>query len=156
MLRRVKPYLSQQSLQTIYHSLILPHFDYCSLVWGNCNETLKNKLQKLQNRAARVITGDTYDIRSYEILDKLGWKTLEERREEQMASIVTKPLNNECPPDSSMFEFSNNTNYNLRSNKNTLLLSKPKTNAMKRSFSYVAAKVSNKFLILNTAKLAPN
>jgi hypothetical protein len=25
-------------------------------------ESLKKKLQKLQNRAARVITGDTYDI----------------------------------------------------------------------------------------------
>ena len=73
------------------------------------------------------ITGDTYDIRSYEILGKLGWKTLEERMEEQMASIVTKALNNECPPDiTSMFEFSNNTNYNLRSNNNTLMLSKPK------------------------------
>ena len=28
----------------------------CSLVWGNCGKTLSNKLQKLQNRAARVTT----------------------------------------------------------------------------------------------------
>ena len=33
-------------------SLVQSHFDYCSLVWGNCGKTSSNKLQKLQNRAA--------------------------------------------------------------------------------------------------------
>ena len=59
ILRRAKKYISQQSLLTIYHSLVQPYFDYCSLVRGNCNQTCKDKLQKLHNRAARVITGDT-------------------------------------------------------------------------------------------------
>ena len=45
---------------------------------------LKLNLQKLQNRAARVITGDNYDVRSKQILLKLGWKTLEERRQNLM------------------------------------------------------------------------
>ena len=53
------------------------------MVWGNCGEGSKEKLQRLQNRAARVITGDTYKIRSTDILKKLNWKTLEERRKEQ-------------------------------------------------------------------------
>jgi hypothetical protein len=39
-----------------------------SLVWSNCSETLKLNLQKLQNRAARVITGDNYDVQSKQIL----------------------------------------------------------------------------------------
>ena len=58
ILRRAKKYISQQSLLTIYQSLVKPYFDYCSLVWGNCNQTCKDKLQKLHNRAARVITGE--------------------------------------------------------------------------------------------------
>ena len=59
----------------MYHSLVLPYFDYCSLVWNNCSQTLKDKVQRLQNRAARVITGDNYnyDIRSSDIFNKLGW-----------------------------------------------------------------------------------
>ena len=70
-----------------------------------------------------------------EILANVGWKTLQERREEQMASHASKALNNKYPPSiTSMFEISNNTNYNLTSNNNMLMLSKPKTNAMKRSF----------------------
>ena len=54
ILRRVKQYVSVRSLQIIYKSLVLPYFDYCSMVWGNCNQTEQQKLQKLQNRAARI------------------------------------------------------------------------------------------------------
>ena len=142
ILRRAKKYISQQSLLTIYQSLVQPYFDYCSLVLGNCNQACKDKLQKLDNRAARVITGDTYDVRSSEILLKLRWETLDKRREEQMIDMVNKALNHMCPPAiTSMFHIANNENYDLRSNNKMLMLSKPKTNAMKRSFSYFAAKV---------------
>jgi hypothetical protein len=44
---------------------------YCSPLWDNCGIGLKDRLQKYQNRAARVITGATYDIRSSELLDNL-------------------------------------------------------------------------------------
>ena len=37
MLRRVKTVASQDLLKIMYKSLILPHFVYFSLVWGNCN-----------------------------------------------------------------------------------------------------------------------
>ena len=33
ILRRAKPYISQESLDYLYQSLIQPHFDYCSMVW---------------------------------------------------------------------------------------------------------------------------
>ena len=38
----------------IFSSLIQPYFDYCSVVWDGCGTTLAGKIQKLQNRAARV------------------------------------------------------------------------------------------------------
>jgi hypothetical protein len=82
MLRRVKPYVTTKTLKHLYQALVQPHFDYCSMVWGNCGEHLRGKLHKLQNRAARVITGDPYEIRSIDILKKLEWKTLSERRKE--------------------------------------------------------------------------
>ena len=144
ILRRAKKYISQQSLLTIHQSLVQPYFDYCSLVWGDCNQTCKDKLQKLHNRAARVITGDTYDVRSRKILLKLRWETLEKRSEEQMIDMVNKALNHMCPlAITSMFHIANNENYDLRSNNKTLMLSKPKTNTMKRSFTYQAAQVWN-------------
>ena len=35
-------------------TLIQPHFDYCSQIWGCHGVTLQNKLQRLQNRAVRI------------------------------------------------------------------------------------------------------
>ena len=60
--------------------MVLPHFDYCSNVWDNCGAVLKNKLQKLQNRATRIITKSGYEIRSSEIITNLGWSDLETRQ----------------------------------------------------------------------------
>ena len=42
ILRRAKKYILQLSLLTIYQSLVQPYFDYCSWVWGNCNQTCKD------------------------------------------------------------------------------------------------------------------
>ena len=56
-LKRITGHLfPQATLHLIYQALIQPHFDYCDIVWENCGITLQNKIQKLQNRAARVLT----------------------------------------------------------------------------------------------------
>ena len=61
-LKRVRPFISVKTALQIYHALIRPYFDYCSSVWVECSVTLCDKLQKLQNRAARVITRSGYDV----------------------------------------------------------------------------------------------
>ena len=53
-LKRTRPFVPYHTLLSIFNSLVQPHFDYCSVVWGNCSKTLSTKFQKLQNRAARV------------------------------------------------------------------------------------------------------
>ena len=54
---------NQETLKTIYYSLVQPYFDYCDVVWGDCSKTRADKLQKLQNRAARIITRADNSIR---------------------------------------------------------------------------------------------
>ena len=56
--------------------MVLPYFDYCCLVWDNCSDYFIEKLQRLQNRAARVITSRSYEIRSNEVLLELNWQPL--------------------------------------------------------------------------------
>ena len=60
-MKRIRHLLPQATLHLIYQALIQPHFDYCNIVWGNCGLTLQNKIQKLHNRAARVLTNSNYD-----------------------------------------------------------------------------------------------
>jgi len=51
---------------------IEPHFDYCSVVWDGLSQQLSEKLQKLQNRAARVITKSSYNTNSSYLLNFLN------------------------------------------------------------------------------------
>ena len=56
------------TLHNIYHGLVQSHFDNCTVVWGNCAKTLPEKLQRLQNRAARVLTHSSYDADANQLL----------------------------------------------------------------------------------------
>ena len=99
------------------------------------------KLQKLQNRAARVITGDKWEIRSKDVLSKLNWQPLNQIRLVKTLLFMRKILKNEVPTSiSDQFHISVNDQYNLRSNFTMLKLAKPRTNALKRNFSYHGAK----------------
>ena len=48
------------ALHCVYNVLIQSQFDYCNVAWDNCRKTLFDRLQKLQNRAARVLTFPRY------------------------------------------------------------------------------------------------
>jgi len=55
-------------------------FISCSPVWDTCGKGLRERVQKIQNRAARIITRSDYAIRSDDILRSLVWNNLETRR----------------------------------------------------------------------------
>ena len=59
LLKRLKPFIIINTTA----------FYYCDVVWSNLNESLT--LQKLQNRAARVILSANYDARSHDLLESL-------------------------------------------------------------------------------------
>ena len=81
----------------IYQALIQSHFDYCNIVWGNCGITLRNKLQKLQTRAARVLTCSNYDVDAGHLFKLLGWKHLACQKQIQRATMVYKSLHGLAP-----------------------------------------------------------
>ena len=39
-IKRIRNFVPQEILLTIYNSLIHPHFEYCSVVWGCCSRGL--------------------------------------------------------------------------------------------------------------------
>ena len=52
---KIRPYVFNKTLRTLYYSLIYPHLIYGIEVWGSaCNTTL-NRVVTLQKRAVRVI-----------------------------------------------------------------------------------------------------
>ena len=51
IMNKLKLTLPQNILIIIYNSLIIPHINYCILLWGSEN----NRISKLQRRAVRII-----------------------------------------------------------------------------------------------------
>ena len=92
--KRVKPYVTADSLETIYKALVQPYFDYCSPLWDTCGQSLQGKLQKFQSHTASVIRGTTYDIRSDDVLDTLSWETLDVKRSYTKSVFMYNILNN--------------------------------------------------------------
>ena len=47
-IKRIMHLVPQSTLHLIYQALIQPHFDYCSIVWGNCGLTIRHKSYKIE------------------------------------------------------------------------------------------------------------
>ena len=96
-IKRIRPFVTQTTLLSMYHSWIQPHFDYCSEVWGNIGVVLTHKLQKLQNRAVRIITSSTYDTSSRLLRNSLSLDDLSTRRAKLKATQMYRIVNNAAP-----------------------------------------------------------
>ena len=92
-MKRIKPFVPIETMRLVYNALIQPYFDYCSPLWDNCCTYLKDKLQKSQNRGAGIIASPSYEIPSADVLESLGWKTLEVSRNQ--AILMYRILNNQ-------------------------------------------------------------
>ena len=65
---------------------------------GHLRKSLTDKLQRVQSRAARVLTGASYDIRSENVIDSLSWQTLDDRRRCAKSILMYKILNDHTAP----------------------------------------------------------
>ena len=128
----------------MYNAFVLPHFNYGSTIWNDVCSTHINKLSKLQRRAAHVITGETYAVCSTQILENLGWTSIDEALRKRETLMTFKALTGRSPNYlTELFTTCENDNFHLRSTNTKFSLLKPKTNFLKRSFSYRAAKAWN-------------
>ena len=127
-LKHIRPFVSPSTIQLIYNCLVQPYFDYCSVIWDSCGSTCADKLQKLQNRAARVLTSSSYDTNADYLFEILGWKNLASQHKIAKAIMVYKSVNGLAPDYlSEMFvDRSNITNYTLRDTPGKLAIPQPR------------------------------
>ena len=110
------------ALDLIYKALIQPHFDYSKVVRESCGIKLADKLQKLQNRAARALTFSSYDADASQLFQNLNWKNLSTQRDIQKALMVFKSHNGLSVEylNSKFIARSNTTAYSFRDSVNKL------------------------------------
>ena len=92
-IHRINHLLPIQQRLNLYNALISPLFNYADVVWGGCGKKESLSLQKVQNFAARSITGNKKHDSATESLKTLKLLNLEQRRqihETRKLSLPTK------------------------------------------------------------------
>ena len=74
-----------------------PHFRYCCSFWGSCGASKLDVLQKLQNKAARIVTNSPFDASAAPLLQRLGWPTVQKLINKETGSMVYRSLNSLAP-----------------------------------------------------------
>ena len=62
ILRKLKFSVRRKTLNQIYVSFLRPILEYSSVVWDNCTQYEKDRLENVQIEAARIVTGTTRSI----------------------------------------------------------------------------------------------
>ena len=91
MLRRARKILPQSSCIILYNTMILPLFDYCSVVWDSCGAISKGYLDKLNGHAVSIILNRA--VSETDIVHILGWPSLQSRRDYLKCILVFKSMN---------------------------------------------------------------
>ena len=79
---------------TAYISLIRPALEYSCSVWHPHKKSNKDKIEKVQRRAARFVSNNFRRKASVsEMLHELGWQSLDGRRQDQRLVLFFKIIN---------------------------------------------------------------
>ena len=90
-LYQIAPYIPRRELHQIYTTYVQPHLDYCSAVYDENLTTFDSKrLEKAQNRAARLITGAIRRTPVINLRRELGWSSVADRRRKQRLLLFHK------------------------------------------------------------------
>ena len=93
-IRHIRKYLDVKSTETMVHAFITNKLDYCNSLLNGLPDCQIQKLQRVQNAAARIITG----IKKYDhitpALKELHWLPVQQRIEFKILLPTYKALNN--------------------------------------------------------------
>ena len=145
ILKHAKKFLQHSALRSLYTSNVEPHFRYCCPVWGCAGTTEINRLQKLQKMAARIVTKSSFDNPSNQLIENLGWKTINELINIESKTIVLESLTEFAPPylRSLLWKNSQSTSHRLRNTSTDIRLPQQRKENCKKSFSFRGTRLCN-------------
>ena len=89
----IRRYLPYEGLKVLVNSLVISRLDYCNSVLYGIPKYQRDKLQKIQNIAARMITGTRSTDHITSTLKNLHWLPVEARINFKILLITYKILN---------------------------------------------------------------
>ena len=142
LLNRISGFLPKDVLFRIYKQTILPIIDYCSVVWHDCGSTLTRRVEKIQNRAMRIILQKGRIKCTQEMRSALKLLSQYSRRRFFRFIIIFKILNHLNCPKQLLGIFKLRSTLRNRELRDKTMLHLPKVNSKmgQTMFEYAGAK----------------
>ena len=134
---KIRNLLSYKHAQMLVHAVISSRLDYCNSLLYGANKSLINKLQKVQNAAARLVSMRRKRQSVSDVLDTLHWLRVEARIIFKLLTLVFKCVHNLAP------ECIINLIEVRDTVRSVLYLKHYQSAHARKSFSYIAPKLWN-------------
>ncbi len=133
-IRKIRTNLPQSVALSLYKSLVLPHLDYCDIVYSCTSEANLQKLQKVQNSACRTLLRADRRAHIQDMHKELKLLPLAKRREYHMATECYRQVTN---PNSSLHNlFQINHGRRTRTGNKKVKVPDIRTATGRKSFSF--------------------
>ena len=141
----IRHFLSVEATKTLVSAFILSRLDYCNGLLINCPHDLIQRLQKVQNSAARLVLRVPRRDHITPHLRTLHWLPIEARIKYKIACLCYQAVNASGPAYLSELVHIYTPQRTLRSSSDNLTLCRPRTSRSygERSFSSSAPSVWN-------------
>ena len=108
---RAKHYLSSRELILLYNALVLPHLNYCAVIWGRNYPSNIKKINMMQKRALRIIDKKHFIYPTNELFIKHKLLKFNDIIKEQSIMILLAYLKETLPtPIANMLKCENSSN----------------------------------------------
>lgn len=97
-LRFIQPCTTQALRKRLVESLVLPHLDYCTVVYHDASLSLRTRLQRLANTSVRYIFGLRRNTHITPYRNQLGWLRNDSRRDYFALLILYRVVRMKEPP----------------------------------------------------------
>ena len=97
LLSTIRSKLTFETCMLFLHYYFFSRLDYCLAVLYGLPDTSINRLQRLMNRAARILTGHPFRQSITPVLNELGWLKVRNRCTLRLLTHVFQCLHNNCP-----------------------------------------------------------
>ena len=94
---KIRQYLTNDSTKSLMNSLVTSRLDYCNSLLIGTPRYILNKLQNVQNTAARLISRTPRFSHITPVLKELHWLPVEQRVEYKILTFVHKALHGQAP-----------------------------------------------------------
>ena len=128
MIGRASATLGSRSLQMLYNALVLPHLQYCLMVWGDfsegMNKTLGAGLQRHQKKILGMIEGTRGRYHADPVFYKLGILKIEDIYKQQLRVHAWQFANEKLPANQAnmLCKVRDSHKYRTRASERGLIL----------------------------------